>query len=90
MGNPLLYGTSKQFLIHFGLNRLGDLPSIEEFDEFAGLAADEALEIARTTASAGERTEAGGEEGILPLGPGDPLDAALESDDDDGTAEEER
>ena len=36
MGNPLLYGTTKQFLVHFGLNRLEDLPSIEEFDQFVG------------------------------------------------------
>jgi segregation and condensation protein B len=36
VGNPLLYGTTKQFLVHFGLNRLEDLPSIEEFDEFLG------------------------------------------------------
>jgi segregation and condensation protein B len=36
VGNPLLYGTTKQFLVHFGLNRLEDLPSIEEFDGFLG------------------------------------------------------
>jgi len=36
VGNPLLYGTTKQFLEHFGLNRLEDLPSIEEFDQFLG------------------------------------------------------
>jgi segregation and condensation protein B len=36
VGNPLLYGTTKQFLVHFGLNRLEDLPSIEEFDQFLG------------------------------------------------------
>jgi segregation and condensation protein B len=34
VGNPLLYGTSKQFLVHFGLNSLEDLPAIEEFEEF--------------------------------------------------------
>lgn len=34
VGNPLLYGTSKQFLIHFGLNSLEDLPAIEDFEEF--------------------------------------------------------
>ncbi len=34
VGSPLLYGTSKQFLVHFGLNNLKDLPSIEEFDAF--------------------------------------------------------
>lgn len=36
IGNPLLYGTSKQFLVHFGLNSLADLPSMEEFDRFVG------------------------------------------------------
>jgi segregation and condensation protein B len=34
VGNPLLYGTSRTFLEHFGLNNLGDLPSIEDFDQF--------------------------------------------------------
>ena len=37
VGNPLLYGTTKQFLVHFGLNRLEDLPSIEEFDGLLGV-----------------------------------------------------
>jgi segregation and condensation protein B len=36
VGNPLLYGTTKQFLVHFALNQLEDLPSIAEFDEFIG------------------------------------------------------
>lgn len=36
VGNPLLYGTSKHFLVHFGLDRLTDLPSIEDFDQFLG------------------------------------------------------
>ena len=34
VGSPLLYGTPKEFLIHFGLNSLDDLPSIEDFDQF--------------------------------------------------------
>jgi segregation and condensation protein B len=33
VGSPLLYGSSKQFLMHFGLDSLADLPSIEEFDQ---------------------------------------------------------
>lgn len=37
VGNPLLYGTSRQFLVHFGLDSLEDLPSIEDFDEFVGV-----------------------------------------------------
>lgn len=40
VGNPILYGTSKQFLVHFGLDSLEDLPSIEDFDEFVGALAE--------------------------------------------------
>jgi segregation and condensation protein B len=36
IGNPQLYGTSKHFLVHFGLDSLGDLPSMDEFDAFVG------------------------------------------------------
>ena len=36
LGNPLLYGTSQHFLVHFGLNSLADLPSMDEFDAFVG------------------------------------------------------
>ncbi|MCK4547085.1 MAG: SMC-Scp complex subunit ScpB [Candidatus Eisenbacteria sp.] len=32
-GRPLLFGTSKEFLLHFGLNLIQDLPSIEEMEE---------------------------------------------------------
>jgi segregation and condensation protein B len=37
VGNPLLYGTTKGFLEHFGLNDLTDLPSLEEFDQLIGV-----------------------------------------------------
>lgn len=33
VGRPILYGTSKEFLIHFGLNDLSELPTLEEFEE---------------------------------------------------------
>lgn len=36
VGRPILYGTSKDFLIHFGLNSLADLPTLEEFAQIAG------------------------------------------------------
>jgi segregation and condensation protein B len=45
VGNPLLYGTSKQFLIHFGLNSLGDLPAIEDFEELVEALAAEKPEL---------------------------------------------
>ena len=48
VGNPLLYGTSKQFLIHFGLNNLEDLPAIEDFEEFVEALATERPELFTT------------------------------------------
>jgi len=36
VGRPILYGTSKEFLIHFGLKNLSDLPTLEEFAQMAG------------------------------------------------------
>lgn len=35
-GRPLLYGTTHEFLIHFGLRDLSDLPKISEIQELAG------------------------------------------------------
>jgi segregation and condensation protein B len=57
VGNPLLYGTSKQFLIHFGLNSLEDLPAIEDFEEFVESLAAEKPELF---------AEEGPEEEVLP------------------------
>jgi segregation and condensation protein B len=37
VGSPILYGTSRDFLLHFGLDDLGDLPRIEEFEQFLGV-----------------------------------------------------
>jgi segregation and condensation protein B len=34
-GNPYVYGTTRQFLEHFGLKSLKDLPRIEEFSALA-------------------------------------------------------
>ena len=36
VGRPMLYGTTKQFLLHFGLKSLDELPKIEEFAEVLG------------------------------------------------------
>lgn len=33
VGRPMLYGTSKEFLIQFGLKDLSELPSIEDFED---------------------------------------------------------
>lgn len=36
-GRPMLYGTSQQFLEHFGLRELGDLPTLREINELIGI-----------------------------------------------------
>jgi len=40
LGKPILYKTTKEFLIHFGLKDLGELPSMEEFEELIKNQAD--------------------------------------------------
>ena len=39
VGKPFLYATTREFLVHFGLNALRDLPPLEEFEETFGAAA---------------------------------------------------
>ena len=40
VGRPILYKTTKEFLLRFGLRDLNELPSIEEFERLAGDLAD--------------------------------------------------
>lgn len=40
IGRPILYKTTKEFLLRFGLKDLGELPSMEEFEKMAGELAD--------------------------------------------------
>jgi len=35
VGRPILYRTSREFLVHFGLKDTGELPSLKEFEELA-------------------------------------------------------
>ena len=39
VGRPFMYSTTKEFLIRFGLNELGDLPKIEDMAEALGIEA---------------------------------------------------
>jgi len=36
VGRPILYKTTKEFLLRFGLSDLNELPSVEEFEKLAG------------------------------------------------------
>ena len=36
VGRPMMYGTSKEFLLQFGLKDLTELPSVEDFQDLSG------------------------------------------------------
>jgi len=54
VGKPFLYGSTKEFLVHFGLNSLKDLPPLEEFEETFGAAGsgDAGPELSQATLDA--------------------------------------
>ncbi len=55
IGRPILYKTTKDFLLRFGLKDVAELPSIEEFEKMAGtLAEQDALPIVDEAAAATE------------------------------------
>ena len=51
IGRPILYRTSKQFLIRFGLSDLEELPSLKEFEQLAQAALGSDAGIAPTESS---------------------------------------
>src|SRR5438132_14394992 len=69
IGRPILYKTSKEFLMRFGLSDLEELPSLKEFEALAreALGSDEGLvpvdESLTNEASIGAGKEAAGKEG---------------------------
>jgi segregation and condensation protein B len=44
IGRPILYKTTKEFLLRFGLKDVNDLPSMEEFEKMAGELAESEAE----------------------------------------------
>jgi segregation and condensation protein B len=82
IGRPILYKTTKEFLLRFGLKDLNELPSIEEFEKMAGELADAELEPAHEgglTTSEAERSLNEEEEDVESGEAGEPLvDPAVE------------
>ena len=55
IGRPILYKTTKEFLLRFGLKDVNELPSMEEFEKMAQLEdPDEPSEQTAATASEAE------------------------------------
>ena len=71
IGRPILYKTTREFLIKFGLKDVSELPSIEEFEKMAGqLAEQEEMPMEHEpTESADDRSEPESEASALePVG----------------------
>jgi segregation and condensation protein B len=60
IGRPILYKTTKDFLVRFGLKDINELPSIEEFEKMSAEFAEaiqEEFPMAASTAEAARRSE---------------------------------
>jgi segregation and condensation protein B len=69
IGRPILYKTTREFLLRFGLKEIAELPSIEEFEKMAGQMAEQeemAME-SESPETAEERLESDGD--VQPLEP---------------------
>ena len=60
VGRPILYKTTREFLLRFGLKDVSELPSMEEFEKMAASELEE-MEIAEPELAGGEATEAAAE-----------------------------
>ena len=87
IGRPILYKTTRDFLLRFGLKDVSELPSIEEFEKMAGELADtfaepvqEEMQMPRHIPESPDDLEAESSE-VEPQSDGDsiPLDASDES-----------
>jgi len=61
MGRPILYRTTKEFLMRFGLNDVDELPSLKEFEQLARAALGADAGVEEFEAAAGAAGEAGEE-----------------------------
>ncbi|HUF18219.1 MAG TPA: SMC-Scp complex subunit ScpB [Thermoanaerobaculia bacterium] len=83
VGSPFLYRTTREFLMHFGLNVIQDLPRLEEFGDLLGDNVAEAFLNEEQEASFAE-AQMDGNTGVVQPEPADEPsdgeDVALESD----------
>ncbi len=69
IGRPILYKTTKDFLLRFGLKDVAELPSIEEFEKMAGEMAQEEISMTAEGMGAGSDVDYGVESpGVTGLG----------------------
>jgi len=91
-GKPIVYGTTAEFLAHFGLRGLSDLPSLREFLDENALEKDELgekEEAALLPLEEGAGESVGGEGEAPPAGDTVDASAAEVSESEEATGEEE-
>ena len=67
IGKPIMYKTTREFLIQFGLNSLAELPTLKEFEELGRMALSDEDLAEGITGPAQAHLEIGGEASIEPL-----------------------
>lgn len=73
VGSPFLYRSTREFLVHFGLNDIRDMPRLEEFGDLIGEQINDELVLAIESTSFAEGVE-------VPLAQGEQIDDALNAE----------
>jgi segregation and condensation protein B len=60
LGKPILYKTTREFLIQFGLSSLAELPTLKEFEELGRLALNDSGDSGPKTSDSEEHPDASG------------------------------
>jgi len=58
LGKPIMYKTTREFLIQFGLSSLAELPTLKEFEELGRLALSDSDDRGLTTSDSEQQSEA--------------------------------
>ena len=93
VGRPILYKTTKDFLLRFGLKDVTELPSIEEFEKLAAAESPQAeffgsVPDATGVSSAEQSDEPAAETSEAVLDDDEPVFASMADDHDEGSVEE--
>ncbi|HEX7676709.1 MAG TPA: SMC-Scp complex subunit ScpB, partial [Thermoanaerobaculia bacterium] len=73
VGSPFLYRSTREFLVHFGLNDILDMPRLEEFGDLIGEQINDDLVLAIESTPIAEGVE-------VPLEQGEQIDDALNAE----------
>ena len=85
IGRPILYKTTKEFLLRFGLKDVNELPSMEEFEKMLGAATQE--ELFEPVSQAGTQQLAS-DDVSTPVGSESTAEVAVEANDSQNQPEE--